>query len=56
MRTHIPKVVPLKAPIHILLIWPLDSLRDPSKGTPKPEGTTLKVQGGTLRFLSPLSS
>ena len=31
------------------LIWPLDSLRDPEKGTRKSKGATLRVQGSTPR-------
>ena len=29
MKTRTPKVAPLKVLLNILLIWPLNSLRDP---------------------------
>ena len=41
MKTRTPKVVSLKVPLNMLLVWPLYSLRDP-----KPKGT---VQGRTAR-------
>ena len=40
METRAPKVVPLKVPLNILQIWPVYSLRDSFKGTPKLKDTT----------------
>ena len=47
IQTRTLKVVPLKVPPDILLIWPSYSLKDPQKGAPKPKGTTLRVRGST---------
>ena len=44
-----PKVVDLEVPLNALLIWPLDVIRDPYTGGPKPKGTTSRVQGRTPR-------
>ena len=40
IKTRIPKVVPLKVPLNVLLIWPLYYLKDLQKGFAKPNATT----------------
>ena len=45
IKTRTSKVVPLKFLLHILLKRPLYFLQDLEKGSPKPKGTTLRVQG-----------
>ena len=46
MKTRTPKVVPLNVPLNILAIWPLYYIKDLEKASPKPKGTTLRIQGG----------
>ena len=42
-------------PLNLLQVWPLYYRKDLEKGSPKPKGTTLRVQGATPRvnLLSP---
>ena len=50
IKARRPKVVPLKVSLHKLSVWPIYHLTDLSKGSPKPKGSTSRVQGTTPRF------